>query len=150
MRSDAMPRDFAAISTFQNRKGVMLTMGRTHECRNGWKIRSDEPAVFQIRLRYVVEEEKTEILVNGEKVAEIPFIVDEPASCLFALASHIPSLNLGKEEKTLSNYVFAMRYLERSCRLMVQAEDEKVCSSAIACPCRRWNPEKGMPKCVLK
>lgn len=146
----SLPQDFAAISTFQTGKGVMLIMGRTHECRNGWKIRSDEPVVFQIRLRFVVEEEITEILVNGEKVAEIPFIVDDPASCRYILAMHMPNFNLSREQDILSKYVFTMRHFKSPCRLMVQTGEEKVCCSIIMCPNRRWDVEKGRPKCVLK
>jgi len=109
-----------------------------------------KPIVFKARLKFLVEEGTTELSVHGEKVVDIPFLVDDPTSCHYAVAAHTRDFNATHEADTLSKHVQRMKYLGQPCHLMVQAGEAKVCSSIATCSYRHWIAEQGMPECTLK
>ena len=106
--------------------------------------------VFQARLKFLVEEGTTELSVHGEKVADIPFLADDPTSCHYAVAAHKQDFNATHEANVLSKHVQRVKYSGQTCHLMVQDGEARTCSSIVTCPYRRWIAEQGKPECTLK
>ncbi len=109
-----------------------------------------KPIVFQARLKFMVEEGTTELSMHGEKVADIPFLVDDPISCHYAVAAHTQDFNANHEADVLSKHVQRVKYLGQPCHLMAQTGEARICSSIATCPYRRWIAEQGKPECMLK
>ena len=71
---------------------------------------------------------------HEEKVADIPFLVNDPISCHYAVAAHKEDFNPTYETDALSQHVNRVKFLGQPCHLMMQAGDAKVCSSiSISC-----------------
>ncbi len=107
------------------------------------------PIVFQSRLTFL-EEGLTELSMYGNKIEDIPFLVDDPASCHYVVTAHIHNFNESYETDILSQHVQRVKYLGQDCHLMVQAGETRVCSSIIACRYRRWLEDSGRPGCTLR
>jgi hypothetical protein len=107
------------------------------------------PIVFQACLRFLPEEETTELLLHEEKITDIPFLVDNTSSCHYAVSARVHGFDAGKEAKVLSKHIRQMSISGLSCHLMVQTKENKVCSSIVECRFRRWVAEKGIARCAL-
>jgi len=108
-----------------------------------------DAAVYRARLVYFSDEVRTELHIDGEKAADLPFLADDPESCHYAVAEHWREFDPVREAEILRKHVQKMKFTGGRCHLAEERDEALTCSSIMRCAYRRWIAEKGMPACAL-
>ena len=105
--------------------------------------------VFQARLRFNVEEGITQVFLKGEKIGELPYLVEDVSACHYLLATQRNDFNASLEAELLLEHVHKAKFLEQKCHCSKTFGGEQICCSVVACRYRHWNNEKQLPECHI-
>lgn len=110
-----------------------------------------QPAfVFRLRLIPLPEEMVTKIYRFQEgEVAEVPFLVENPEDCHYAIIEKLPTFVPLKEKTRLEEHVAKARVDGRQCHLEVVEKEKRLCRSVINCPYRKWQADTSVALCTL-
>lgn len=104
--------------------------------------------VFRARLRLDPEEQQSVILIDGQEIV-VPFLVENPEDCHYALLEVKTDFDLQDEQEILDRHTAKAVANKFRCHLEVIIEEDRFCSSVVPCRYRQFNAETGQAVCSL-
>lgn len=105
--------------------------------------------IFQVKLDFNPDENTTSIFYRGGVIATLPFLVERLEDCHYAIYQMFNEWNMDHEVNVLRQHVQRAKYLGSKCRLAKVCNQEKICTSSVSCPYRRWSSHNGQALCSL-
>ncbi len=112
-----------------------------------FKVGNYQAIVLHCRLEVDEEFQETVLVLDGEEIESLPFVVTDVSSIRHHLTTAYPEFNPNQEAQALSAHVAKVKATKKVCQLEKIEDEIRVCKSVIDCQYRKITENQSVAVC---